>query len=385
MTFVAVPELERDLGMSTSTALLLLFTLPGAVASLAEPPLLLWADRHPRLRRRLVTGGLALMGAGLGLAAIAPTPWALGLAMTLMFIGNGLGVNLAQATLMDLWPARREQLMTRWVLMGTLGDVCAPLLLAVIALLGGGWRVALGCVAGMCMVHALWLASRPFEAPTDAVAHPRGEPLDEARHGEGDGGHDDDLSMIDVLRMGLRNRALLPWLCAVAMCGLLDEVFVAVASVWLEQAYHASLAQRGFVLGLATFGGVLGLVVLDRALARGVDPRRWLTFTAAASGVGLVVWLAAPTLAWSAAGLFLLEALVAQLYPLVQAQAFRAHDRAVVVEALQGLFAPIDFLLPLAIGFVADRVGVVSALLLLGLQTVGIVVIARRRALAPGP
>ncbi|MCA9578908.1 MAG: MFS transporter, partial [Myxococcales bacterium] len=166
MTFVAAPELERDLGMSTSTALLLLFTLPGAVASLAEPPLLLWADRHPRLRRRLVTGGLALMGAGLGLAAIAPTPWALGLAMTLMFIGNGLGVNLAQATLMDLWPARREQLMTRWVLMGTLGDVCAPLLLAVIALLGGGWRVALGCVAGMCMVHALWLASRPFEAPT---------------------------------------------------------------------------------------------------------------------------------------------------------------------------------------------------------------------------
>ena len=98
-----------------------------------------------------------------------------------------------------------------------------------------------------------------------------------------------------------------------------------------------------------------------------------------------VPWLAAPTLAWSAAGLFLLEALVAQLYPLVQAQAFRAHDRAVVVEALQGLFAPIDFLLPLAIGFVADRVGVVSALLLLGLQTVGIVVIARRRALAPGP
>jgi predicted MFS family arabinose efflux permease len=374
VVFVGMPDVQRDFGISTAVAMLVAFTLPGVVATLLEPPLLLLADRYPMRRKAFVVAGLLAFGVSLGAAALAPHPALFALAMGAMFVANGLGVNLAQATLMDADPERRELWMTRWVLMGTLGDLAAPLLLATLAWVGLGWRSAMGVVALLVLLHASWLATRPF--PT------QGTPVD---------GHDDDVDNGDdavganaphgvaALRAALGNRGLLLWAVAVALCGLLDEVFVALASAWLEHAYDADIGTRGLVLGLATAGGVLGLALLERVLARGVDPLRWLVGVCAATVVALAAWLFAPSVASSAIGLFVLEALVAQLYPIVQAQAFRAHPRAVVVEAVQSVFTPLDLALPALLGMVADRWGLVPALLILGLQPIGIAVIARAR------
>lgn len=366
MVFVGMPDVQRDFGISTTLGMLLAFTLPGAVASLLEPPLLLLADRYPARRKAFVVGGLVAFGLSVGAAGLAPHPLVFGLAMAALFVSNGLGVNLAQASLMDADPERRELWMTRWVLMGTLGDLCAPLLLSALAWLALGWRSAMGVVALAVLLHAVWLARRTFPAPQCA-----GDEHD-------DGG--EALHGLAALRAALGDRTLLVWVLAVAMCGSLDEVFVALASARLEQAYGADLATRGVVIGVATAGGVLGLGVLDRALSRGVDPLRWLLGVSVASVLALLAWLQAPSVAWSAAGLFLLEALVAQLYPIAQAQAFRAHPRAVVVEAVQSVFTPLDLLLPVLVGVIADQWGLVPALLVLGLQPVGIGLIARARA-----
>ena len=88
-----------------------------------------WALRIPPLLR-----GLALTGLVIALAISYPA--------------SGCGVGLAQATLTDSDPTRREALMTRWVFMGTLGDLATPLLFGLLAWIGMGWREAF-VVTGM--------------------------------------------------------------------------------------------------------------------------------------------------------------------------------------------------------------------------------------------
>jgi MFS family permease len=317
----------------------------------------MWADRHPRHRRALVVGGLLGMAASLLGVALAPSPPLFAVAMGCLFVTNGLGVNLSQATLMDATPDEQPLWMTRWVTAGTLGDLAGPLCLSAAAWAAVGWRGAMAAIAALVATHALWLARQPFPEPSD--------------------GDDGEATWTDAVRTALRDRILLSWVGGVALCGLLDETFVALASAWLARAFDASLAVRGAVVGGATLGGVLGLVVLERLLARGTPGRTLLLLASCATGIGLAAWLAAPTLATSALLLFALEAVAAPLYPLAQAEAFRAlPDRAALVEALQSVLAPVDWLLPVALGLLADRWGLGWALGALAAQPIGLALLA---------
>jgi MFS family permease len=152
---VASPDIERDLGLSYVAFTLVLFTAPQVLALVAEPPLLLLAAHRPHQRKLLTVGGLVMMALGLLGAAAAPSGAMLALALGLAFIGSGLGVNLAQATLMDAAPDRRDSMMTRWALLGELGDLGTPLLLAGLGALTLGWRSAFAVVGASLMLHAL--------------------------------------------------------------------------------------------------------------------------------------------------------------------------------------------------------------------------------------
>src|SRR5690606_994311 len=157
VAFVGLPDIQGEFAVPWAAAVFAAFTVPGVLAWLVEPSLLLLADRHPRRRRAFVVGGLLLMGASLVVAASAPGPLTFGVATALAWVGNGLGVNLAQATLMDADPDRREQWMARWTLAGTLGDLAAPLLLAALAAGGLTWRAASAVVGVLTCAHALVL------------------------------------------------------------------------------------------------------------------------------------------------------------------------------------------------------------------------------------
>ncbi|MCB9677682.1 MAG: MFS transporter [Alphaproteobacteria bacterium] len=362
MPFVALVDIQTEFGTDHATAMAMAFTVPGVLATLVEPPLVLLADRWPTYRRAFVVSGLLGMGIALGLGAMASGPVWLALALCMMFVGNGVGVNLAQATLMDADPERREHWMARWVLMGTLGDIAGPLLLGVLAWWGFGWRVAMGFLAAVVVAHAILLAFRPFPSPTDD-----------------DADDEEEVGWRTALAEAAQNRTLLAWLGGVALCGLLDEVFVALGAAWLEERFGATAAERGFALSLGTVGGVAGLAVLERGLSRGGDPMRWLRGASGGSIVALVAWLAAPDLVSSTVALVVLEALVVMLYPLAQARAYRAlPGRSALVAALGGLLAPVDFVAPVLLGWIADRAGLLVALGLLGLQPFGLWLLARR-------
>jgi MFS transporter, FSR family, fosmidomycin resistance protein len=131
------PAIQETFSTSYATTAGMLLLVPALVALLLEPIIFLAADRWPR--RHFVRGGLAVMALSALASALAPDPITLSVAVSVVAVSSGTAVALSQATLMDLYPEARERMMTRWALMGLLGDLAGPLLLAGLAAVGLGW------------------------------------------------------------------------------------------------------------------------------------------------------------------------------------------------------------------------------------------------------
>jgi len=341
---VAAPDIRHDLGLSYAGAALVLFTIPQIVAMVLEPPLLLAASRLPR--RLASVGGLAVMGCGLLACAAARSAIGLALATSLVWVASGVGVNLVEATLMDAHPARRERMALQWGIAGALGDLSVPLLTAALAAFALSWRVAFACVGAAILLLAGAVGTRPMPAPA-AGDHRVATPLWQAA----------------------RNRELLRWLLGAASCALLDEVFVAFAALYLTQHLGAAPTVRALGLAAFTAGCIAGLVVTERAVARGADPLALLRRASVACAAALAAFIAAPSVGMSAAALGLVGLCAAPLHPLSEARAYAAAPgQAHVVQIVGGLMAPIDVGTPLLLGWLADHVGLEVALMVLLLQ-----------------
>jgi predicted MFS family arabinose efflux permease len=353
------PAIQETFSTSYATTAGVLLLVPALVALFLEPIIFLAADRWPR--RHFVRGGLLGMALSSLAAALAPGPLTLSLAVSLVAVSSGTAVALSQATLVDLHPEARERMMTRWTLMGLLGDLAGPLLLAGLAALGLGWRAGYAVAAGAL---ALWaLASlRPFPQVIAAPAE------------------DDDPGLLAALGTALRDRRLLLWLGASAFCDLLDEVLMVFASLHLRDHLGAGPTQRALVLSAFVVGGTGGVLHAERLLARHA-PLRVLAGFAAACVVSYLAWLAAPTWWLSALGMLAVGATASPLYPIVTAQAYAAlPGRSGTVNAAGHLFTPFAMALPWLLGRLADRCGTRAALLVLVIQPLALLVIARFRA-----
>jgi FSR family fosmidomycin resistance protein-like MFS transporter len=131
----ALPSLRAGLGLSYAQVGLLL-GLPQAINAFIEPGLMLLGDT--RLRKNLmIAGGIAIALASV-LIAWAGSFTTIMLAFILVLPASGAFVSLSEATLMDMNPGREAQMMARWSVAGTLGNLVGPLLLA------GGFALALG-------------------------------------------------------------------------------------------------------------------------------------------------------------------------------------------------------------------------------------------------
>ena len=123
----ALPALRTDLGLSYAQVGLLL-GLPGMLNILFEPIIMLLGDT--RLRKRLVIGGGLAIAAALLVIAASHSFVLILLALIVAFPASGAFVSLVQATMMDLNPGREAQMMARWTVAGSLGNLLGPLLLA---------------------------------------------------------------------------------------------------------------------------------------------------------------------------------------------------------------------------------------------------------------
>ena len=355
---VAAPDIEQAFATSHAMLAALLFVGPGIVALCIEPIIFLYADRYPRAW--FIRGGLTALAVATSCAGLAPGPVALSCAISVCWIATGAAASLAQATLIDHAPEQRARTMARWTLLGLVGDICTPVLLAGLSAIGLGWRAGYVIVGMLLGVWALvtWLVPIPHTAGSeDESAEPK-------------------LGIFAALREALRDRVLMLWLFGLALCDLLDEILVVFATLHVKGVLGGDPFAQSAVVATSMGSGAIGLVALDRLLAKHGE-RTLLVWFGSACACAFAAWICAPNV-WSSIVLMVpVGATATPLYPLVAAQAFaRRPESSGAVLAASHLFTPLGLALPFAIGVIADHAGTYVALAVLIVQPIGLVVLA---------
>jgi MFS transporter, FSR family, fosmidomycin resistance protein len=349
------PLIRRDLGL-TYAELGLVLSLPAAIGAVIDPLVGLIGDTGRR--RGLVLAGGVAFAASVLVFASAPNLAVLVLASCMSWVASGAFVGLGQATWMDLEPARTERNMATWVVAGSVGGVAGPLVLALALALGAGWRSATLAVAAVAVPVLVAAARLRFPAP-----HPEVRDLRSAFRGA----------------VGaLRRRSVLRWLTLLEVTDLLQDVFLGYVAVYLVDVAAAAPAQAGIGVAVVTVAGLAGDAAMPAVLRR-VDGLRYLRWSAAAMLVAYPAFLlaGAPT-----AKLLLLAPiglLRAGWYAILDGRLFaELPGRGGTVQAIR---SPADLLgsaLPLAVGVLAERVGLQPAMWLLLAAPIGLLVVLPR-------
>jgi MFS family permease len=360
---VAEPDIERAFGASHAAATAMLFLVPGIVAFVVEPRLFMLADRYPR--RWFIRGGLVAMAVAALAAACSRDPYLLAAAQAVKWCAIGAASGLAQATLVDeAGGDGRARTIARWSLLSVIGDLGAPLLLAAVAAVGYSWRTGYAIVAALLAAWgvAAWLV-----------------PI--AGTGEGDDDDDDGTSpgVIAAFKIALRDRQLLAWLFATALCDLLDEIFMVLASIHVRDDFGASARWQTATIVAFVAGDALGLALLDRVLKR-TPELRVLAAAAAGCAIAYTAWMIAPTPLWGVIAMVPVGICVGPLYPLASAQAYAARPGSSgLVLAASHLFTPLGLAIPFGLGAIADVAGTRVALVVLLVQPVALCILAIRQ------
>jgi predicted MFS family arabinose efflux permease len=340
-------DIRAELGLSYGAAALTLLSIPLLLGLLVESPLLLIARRLGR--RRLVAAGFVGMALGTLAAAASVTAWQLALALASAGSAGGVALALLETAIMDAAPTEREHWMTRWTIAATVGDLAAPGLIALAVWTGFGWRGAFVAAALMTLATAAFV---PRRMPADDAAA--------TEHGR--------TTVRAALRRAFGNRRLLLWCAGIQACGLLDEILIVVAMLFLTEVRGASIAVAALVLTALPAAGALGLIVTEGALRR-VEPLRWLGVNCAICAGALVGFATTAHLGAAVAFLAVIGFTAAPMWPIATAQSYRAlPEDSTAVAAVANLYAPLGVALPVAIAAAADSFGLVVAILLLGAQ-----------------
>ncbi len=154
--------------------------------------------------------------------------------------------------------------------------------------------------------------------------------------------------------------------------GLLDEVLVAFAVVHLDAHTGAGLGERALALGAFTGGGLVGLALLERLLAR-VSGLRVLTLTAPLALTSLAVFTATRSVSLATLALFTLGAGAATFHPIVSARAYATlPGRPALVGAAASLFTPLEVAAPLALAALAAAWSSAAPLIALALAPIAV-------------
>jgi MFS family permease len=353
-----VDSVERELGLTHTRYVALVFSAPLVIAALLESVASLASEAWGR--KRVIVVGQGALAAALLYVGFSRDPWGLTLGLALAGTASGVACGAAQGVLVAADPANVDRGLVRWALFAAIGDVLAPLVTATAIALGGSYRAAIVAVAAavlcQCAVSACRIDSPSVMAPGDGPDEPL-EPLPSAMAG------------------AMRRPRLWLWLVVAATCTLLDELVVTLATVRAVRDLGITAALAAAVAVVFAIGSVVGASLGDRVVER-FGSRRVLLLSAAAC----VLSLAALLECRGAIGLCVALAAVGVTCAPHHALAFaRAYDevpgRPGVVQACAQLFVAVDVVAPLALGWVADRFGARIAIACLVAQP-GVILVA---------
>jgi fucose permease len=260
--------------------------------------------------------------------------------------------------------------MARWTLLSGVGDLLSPLAVSVLLALGQGWPAI--CALGA----AAWLAILPVFLRQQ---FPANQPLPHASSTADEGS-----ARVGVIGVSsrlwalLRDTLLLRWVAIGLLCGMLDEIFLAFAALYLHDRLHISAEATSLTILVGTVGGLLSLVVLDHLLTR-LDGPRLLPWMALLTLAAVAALLLAPGIEVAAPALFMVNFGAAGWYPIAQAAAYdRAPGHSATVQAVISFGAPFEIALPGIVGLLAAQYGITAGVAFLGLAPLGVLLLVPR-------
>jgi MFS transporter, FSR family, fosmidomycin resistance protein len=329
--------------------------VPGVLGAALQPPIGVLGDSGHRRAAFLVGGiGFAIT---LGLFAAAPSFAVLLTAEVLGALAWGGFVGLSEATLMDHGSGSYEQSMARWTVVGGIGAVAGPLVLAGFAAAGLGWRWAL-MVMAVATVPLVWLGRTiPFDpdgpsAPLHQVARRAGR--------------------------ALRTKAVLRWLLLLQMSNLLGDTLTSYLALYLVDVAGASPVQAGLAVGVWTAAFLIGNIALVPMLKR-MDGGRYLRLSAAFALMLYPAFLVLPGVGTKMVALAVLGVVRAGWYAMLKAQVFgELEGSSGTAVGLADLAEIPGQLFPIVIGVMAARFGLGTAMWILLIAPVVLVVAVPR-------
>ena len=346
----AARPLIRDAFMLTYVEVSLITVVPVLVAILVEPVAGLFADTGKR--RLLMVSGAILFGLGLILQGFAPIFSVFLVGATLQAPASGIFVSLAQASLMDDAPQRREHRMALWTFSGSLAVVTGPLLLAAMTALGSNWRPAFIGIGVLSLVVALSIALLPKNPAL------RSETADDVVNESNQSLRD---RLKDVVAL-LRNRNVWRWLILLESSNLMLDVLFGLLALYMVDVVGVTPAEASLAIVVWTGVGLLGDFLLIPLLER-VRGLIYLRFSASLTLILFPTFLLVNQWVGKLVLLALMGLFNAGWYAILQSKLYDTLDgqsgAVLIVGNAAGLFGT---LLPLLLGMVAQRQGLEVAM-----------------------
>jgi FSR family fosmidomycin resistance protein-like MFS transporter len=343
----AWPLIRNDFGLSYVQVGMLL-SLPHLIGHFVELLLGILADVWNR--RAIVLGGGAAFALALLVMASSNGFTLLLVSLILLSPASGAFVGLSQATLMDSDAARHEHNMARWTLFGSLGLVAGPLALGAAAWLGASWR-GLFLAFALLSLALLKLASRfSFALP----AHGDGQADEHALNGG-----------VRKALQALRRREVLRWLLLLQFSDLMLDVLNGFLALYFVDVVGVSESRAGLAMAVWAGVGLPGDLLLIPLLER-VRGLPYLRLSALLVSLLFPAFLLTHDFATKLVILGLLGMLNAGWYSILKAQLYSCMPGlSGTVMSLGSVFGLAGGIIPLALGAVAERLGLQATMWLL--------------------
>lgn len=229
----------------------LLITIPTLISLIIEPVIGLFADTNKR-KLIMIIGGF-VFGAGLILYGLAPSYSVLMLAMIIIFPASGSFVGIAQATLMDNDPTRRENSMALWTFSGSFAVVVGPLFFALLLSLGASWRIFFLLSGGLFILASLLVIRLPASG---ALRSTDNENSNSIR---------DNLEIAWIL---LKKWLIWRWLILLQFSNLLLDVMFSLLALYMVDVVGVSITEATLAIAVWTGVGLIGDFLLIPLLER---------------------------------------------------------------------------------------------------------------------
>lgn len=344
----AWPFLRIDLSL-TYVQIGLAISLPGLIGNIVEPFIAILGDVWKR--RVIILIGGVFFTLSLVFTSISFSFLFLLSSFIIFSPASGAFVSLAQASLMDSDPERREHNMARWTFAGSLGVTLGPLILGAAVYIGFGWRAVF---AALAVVSAIVLIIVWRRLPVSSVEHPALPRLADLKNG------------FRNTYYALRNHETIRYLVLLEFSDLMLDVLYSFLALYFVDV--AGLSPSVAVLAVAVWA-VAGLVG-DGLLIPLLERARGLNYLRVSVLLELILFpafLLAPNIVVKLILLALLGIFNSGWYAILQAKLYDSmpaglSSTAIAVGNVTGFFGK---LLPLGIGLAAQTFGLGPAMWIL--------------------